>query len=57
MLSDAIRIRLNEEQLKKLQDICRKTGLNRSDVLRILIDQATFEIIAFFPKEEQIAHA
>mgnify|MGYP002685675511 CR=1 FL=1 len=40
-LETIIQLRVNDEQLERMNEICRDTGLTRSQVVRYLIDNAS----------------
>ena len=55
MLSETTRVRLGERHRNKLQQLCSKTGLNTSAILRLLIDSADLEVKAHFSVENKNA--
>lgn len=55
MLLESTRVRLGESHRKKLNHLQQQTGLNTSQILRILIDSAALEVRAVFPENNKPA--
>lgn len=53
MFSESTRVRPGEKHQKKLAHLRQQTGLNTSQILRILIDSAVLEVRAIFPEKKQ----
>ena len=55
MLLESTRVRLGKQHQKKLAHLRQQTGLNTSQILRILIDSAALEVKAVFPENNKPA--
>ena len=53
MFTESTRVRLGEQHQKKLAHLRQQTGLNTSQIMRILIDSAVLEVRAIFPEKKQ----